>query len=62
MTYDDIEWRTLHNMASTVPVWPVVGKCGQIWSRVPSLNELVHIKAELKDLGVVYQVIACTAL
>jgi len=26
------------------------------------LNELVHFKAELRDLGLVYQVIACTAL
>jgi len=26
------------------------------------LNELVHFKAELRDLGLVYQIIACTAL
>jgi len=27
-----------------------------------SLNELDHFKAELRDLGLVYQVIACKAL
>jgi len=26
------------------------------------LNELVHLKAELRDLGIVYQVITCRAL
>jgi len=49
-------------MASTGPVWPNVGNGGQIWSRISSLNELVHVKAELRDLGLVYQVIASTAL
>jgi len=49
-------------MASTCPVWPVVGNCGPLWSRISSLNELVHFKAELRDFGLVYQVTACTAL
>jgi len=49
-------------MASTGPVLPVVGICGQVLSGISSLNELDHIKAELRDLGLVYQVIACTAL
>jgi len=49
-------------MASTGPVWPVVGNGGQQWSRVSSFKELVHFKSELRDLGLQYQVIACTAL
>jgi len=52
----------LHNMASTGPVRPIVGNGGQLWSRISSLNELVHFKAELRHLGQVYQVIACTAV
>jgi len=52
----------LHNMASTSPVWPVVGNGGQLWSRISSLNALAPFKAELRNLGTVYQVIACTAL
>jgi len=48
-------------MASTGPVWPVVGNGRQLLSRISSLNELVHFKAELSDLGLVFQVIACTA-
>jgi len=49
-------------MASTGPLWPVVGNGGQLWSRISSLNELVHIKTEYRDLGLVYQIIACTVL
>jgi len=62
MTYDDSWWHITHNMSSTGPVWPVVGNGGQLWSGISSVNELVHIKAELRDLGLVYQVIAYTAL
>jgi len=39
-----------------------VGNGVQLWSGIASLNQLVHFKAELRDLGLVYQVIACTAL
>jgi len=49
-------------MSSTGHIWPVVSNVGQLWSSISSLNELVHFKAELRDLGLVYQVIACTAL
>jgi len=49
-------------MASTAPVWPAVGNGDQQWSRISSLQELVHFKAELWDLGLLYQVIAYTAL
>jgi len=48
-------------MASTGPVLPVVGNGGHLYSRISSLNELVHFKAELRDPGLVYQVVACTA-
>jgi len=49
-------------MASTGPVLHVVGNGGQLLSKISSLNELVHFKAELRDLGLVYQVIVCTAV
>jgi len=49
-------------MASTGPVWPVVGNGGQLWSWISSVHALVHVKSELRDLGTVYQVIACRAL
>jgi len=49
-------------MASTGPVWPVVGNASQLWSRISSLNELDHFKAQLSDLGLVYKITACTTL
>jgi len=49
-------------MALTGPVWPLVDNGGQLWSRISSLQELDHFKAELRDHGLLYQVIACTAL
>jgi len=48
-------------MASTGPVFPVVGNGGQQLSRISSLNELVYFKAELRDLGLAYQVMECKA-
>jgi len=49
-------------MASTVPVWPAVGNGGKLWSRISSLNELVHLKSELRDVGLVYQVMEWNVL
>jgi len=60
--FDDSLWHILNNMFPTGPVWLVIGNGGQLWSRISSLYELVHFKSELRDLGLVYQVIACTAL
>jgi len=62
MLYDDNEWHILRNKASTGPVWPDVGNGGQLWWRISSLNELVHVKSELRDLGLVYQAMECKAL
>jgi len=62
ITYDASQWYILHNMSSTCPVWPAVGIGGQQWSRISSLNELVHFKAKLRDLGLLYQVMECKAL
>jgi len=61
MGYDATKWQILPNMASTGPVWPVVGNGGHLWSGISSLNALVRFKSELRDLGTVYQIIACTA-
>jgi len=49
-------------MASTCPAWTVVGNGGQLWSRISSLSQLDHFMLELRNLGLVYQVIACTAI
>jgi len=49
-------------MASNGPVLPLVGNSGLLLSRISSLNESVHFKAELRNLGLVYKVTACTAL
>jgi len=62
MPYEANEWHILRYKAFTGPVWPAVGNGGQLWSRISSLIELVKFMAELRDLGLVYQVIACTAL
>jgi len=61
ITFDASQWHILHNMASSGPMWPVVDNGGQQWSRIKSLNELVHFKWELRDLGLVYQVKECKA-
>jgi len=49
-------------MASTGPVWPLVEYDDQLWWRITSLNELVHVKSDLRGLGLVYQVMVCKAL
>jgi len=49
-------------MSCTGPVLPVVGNGGQLLSRISSFNELVHFKAELRDIGLVYQVMECKVL
>jgi len=60
--YSATLWQMLHNMASTGPVWSVVGNGGQLSSRISSLNELVHFNAKLRDLVLVYQVMEWKAL
>jgi len=62
MPYDASKWQILHNVASNRSVWSLVGNDCHHWSRISSLNELVHFQAELGNRGLVYQVIACTAL
>jgi len=59
-------WRQLVanmlNMASNGPGWLFVGNGGQLWSWMSSFNKLVHFKAELKNLALVYMVMAYTSL
>jgi len=62
MNYDAGKWYILHNMASTGSVRLDVGNASQLWSGISSLNELVHPKLELRDLGLVYQVMEFKAL
>jgi len=58
---DDNEWQTLHNMALICLVLSVLVNSDQVWSIISSMNDLVHIKAELRNLGLTYQVMACMA-
>jgi len=64
MSYNDHKWQTfhMHIIASNGLVCPVVISDDQLWSRIASMNELVHIRAELRNLGQVYQVMPSSAL
>jgi len=49
-------YMALHNMVSNGPIRLVVVNSDQLWSKISSINELVHIKSELRNFGQVYQV------
>jgi len=51
-------WQTLHNTASNGTVWPHLEYGDHIWSRIFSMKDLVHIKAEVRNLVLRYQVMA----
>jgi len=57
MAYDDNGWQTLHNIAFYDSIRSVMVNGDNLWSRISSMMELVHIKSELRNLGQVYQVI-----
>jgi len=58
MCFNANVWQTLHNSASNGPVRPRLVKGDYVWSNIWSMNELVLIEAEVRNLGLRYQVIA----
>jgi len=52
----------LHNTGSNGPEWPHLVNGDHLWSRIWSMNDLVHIEAEVMNLGLRYQVMAGMAL
>jgi len=59
-SFDDRDIRTFHNSASNSPVCHPLVNDDLVCSRVWSMNALVHIGPEEWNLGLVYQVMACT--
>jgi len=62
MSYDANECQSLHKMAPIGLLWTVVVNGDQVYSRISSLNEIVHFQVELRKLRLVYQVTAGMAL
>jgi len=57
MNSDFMEWQTLHYKTYKGPVWPHLVNGDYAWSRIWSMNDLVHIQAEV-SIGLRYQVMA----
>jgi len=62
MLSDAKEWQTLRNPASNGPVWPHLDNVEQACYRLWSINDFVHIEAEVRNRGLRYQVMAGIAL
>jgi len=62
MPFDAKDWQILHNTASNGPVWPHLGNSDHVWSRIWTMNYLVHIEAEVRNLGIRHQIMAGMAL
>jgi len=58
MSFDDKWWQTLHNTVSNGPVWPHFVNGDHVWSSMLSMNDLVLIEAEVRNLGLIYQIMA----
>jgi len=58
MSFDAKVWQTLYNTTSNGPVWHHLVKGDDVRSRILSMNDLVHIEAEVRNLDLRYQVIA----
>jgi len=60
--FDAKEWQTLYNTASKSPVWPRLISGDHVCCRIWSMNDLVNIEAEERNLGLRHQVMAEIAL
>jgi len=60
--FDDRDLQTLANTASNSPVWSHLVNGDKVWSRIWSMYDFVHIEAEVRNLGLRYQVMAGMAL
>jgi len=56
------EWQTFHNTISNGPVCPHIVNGDHVWSKIGRMNDLVHIEAEVRNLGFRYQVVADVAV
>jgi len=62
MSFGDSECHTLHSTASNGPVWPDLVNGDKVRSRKCGMNDLGLIEAELRNLGLRYQIMAGMAL
>jgi len=62
MSFDDKDALTMHITDSNCPAWPHLVNGDHILSRIWSMNNLVHIEAEVRNLCLRYQVMTCLAL
>jgi len=62
MCYDANEWHVLHNTTFGRLVWHDLVNGNQVSSRIWGMKDLVHIEAELRHLGLRYQVMAGISL
>jgi len=57
-TFDAKEWQTLHNTASNGQMCPHLVNDEHVWSTIWSMNDFVHIDAEVRDLGLGFHFMA----
>jgi len=62
ISFDAKVWQILHNTASNGSVWPHLVNVVDVWSRTWSVNVLGLIEAEVKNIGLGYQVMAGMAV
>jgi len=62
MSFDDKNLQTLHYTAFNGTVWPHLVNGVHVWSRIWSMIDLVLYEAEVRNLGLWYQVMAGMAL
>jgi len=62
LSFDTKEWQTLHKTNCNGPIWPHLVNGDHVWSRVWSMNDIVHIEAEVHNLGLRYQFMAGMSL
>jgi len=58
MFFDAKVWQTLHNAPFNGPVYRHLVNGDHVWSRMWSMNVLVLLEAEVRNLGLRYQVMA----
>jgi len=62
MSFADKDLQTLCNTAPNGPVWPHLVNGDHVCSRIWSMNDLVYMETEVRNLGLRYQIMASIAL
>jgi len=57
MSFNDKEWQIMYNTCSNGPVWRHLVNCDNVCSIIWSMNYLVSIEADVRNVGFRYQVI-----